>query len=323
VQTLRFILNTFYSGPQAWFFVADDEGFLREEGIALEFVEGDTLANAVPRIERGEFELGYGDLNALVELAAQSALPHTRAVYAVHNASPYTIAVPAESNIKTLHDLHGKRVATHPNDAAWRMLPELALASSLEAQRLSIDTTPVPHKDMVRDMVERGTWDAMFGFVNTLNAAAIEAGLRPHALRHFEYRDHVPQLYGAALMVRDTLITRAPDLVHGLVRAVNRGIRAVIADPHRAIDAVARRNPALDKPANLARLTGTLALEMAHAESAILGLGCIEAQRLQSAATLITRAKGYPRIPDANEIFDAQFLPPKEERIYSLARVMQ
>ena len=42
LRTLRMILNTFVSGPQAWFFLADERGYLRDEGIALEFTPRDT-----------------------------------------------------------------------------------------------------------------------------------------------------------------------------------------------------------------------------------------------------------------------------------------
>ena len=42
LRTLRMILNTFVSGPQAWFFLAGERGYLRDEGIALEFTPGDT-----------------------------------------------------------------------------------------------------------------------------------------------------------------------------------------------------------------------------------------------------------------------------------------
>ena len=32
---LRMILNTFYSGPQAWFFLADDNGYFAEAGLTV------------------------------------------------------------------------------------------------------------------------------------------------------------------------------------------------------------------------------------------------------------------------------------------------
>ena len=37
----------------------------------IAFTEGDTLANAVPKVASGAFDIGYGDMNALIELAGQ------------------------------------------------------------------------------------------------------------------------------------------------------------------------------------------------------------------------------------------------------------
>ena len=42
LRPLRKILNTFVSAPQAWFFLANERGYLRDEGIALKFTPGDT-----------------------------------------------------------------------------------------------------------------------------------------------------------------------------------------------------------------------------------------------------------------------------------------
>ena len=36
MTSLRMILNTFYSGPQAWFFLAEDRGYLRDAVIDFE-----------------------------------------------------------------------------------------------------------------------------------------------------------------------------------------------------------------------------------------------------------------------------------------------
>ncbi len=324
IRTLRMILNTFYSGPQAWFFLAEDRGYLREAGIALAFTEGDTAANAVPRVASGEFEAGYGDMNALIELAA-TAPPdqpcQALGVFATFNASPYTIAVPATSEITTPRDLVGGLVGSHPNDAAMRMLPELGLAAGFDASAVRVELCADPHPQMIRAMLEESRWAGLFGFVNTLRAAAIEANIDPdRCLRFLEFRQFASDLYGSVLLVSRTLARDEPQLVRGLARAINRGIADTIADPDAAIAAVAKRNPALDRTANRARLVGTLGLEMSHPEGATLGIGEIDDARLARAIQLIVQAKQHPRTPSPQEIFSRAFLPPLEARIKSLAR---
>lgn len=317
---LRFILNTFYSGPQAWFFMADDRGYFRDEGLAVDFSEGDTLANAVPKLADGLYDAGYGDLNALVECAAARPDDAPVAVFAMHNRSPYTIAVAADSPLRTPGDLAGRRLVTHPNDAAWRMFPEFCAACGIDASTLQIEVSALPHRELV-PMVLQGRWDGIFGFVNTLGAQTIEAGLDPaRVLRHFEWQHHVPSLYGAALMVTRRLLQTQPQAVAGLVRAVNRGLQDTVADIDAAIDAVARRNPALDRAANRARLAGTLQLEMGHPEGATLGIGAVDPARLRTTVALMARSKALARLPAAEQLFDASFLPPVGERVHSLAR---
>lgn len=318
---IEFILNTFYSGPQAWFFMADDRGYFRDEGIEVTFTEGDTLANAVPRLAGGAYDAGYGDMNALVEYSAAHPETAPVAVFAMHNRSPYTIAVPAAGPVATPADLAGRTLVAHPNDAAWRMFPEFCHATGLDPATVAVEVSELPHKDIVPLMLE-GKWAGLFGFVNTINAQTLEAGLDPRAvLCHFEWQHHVPSLYGAALMVSQRLRRERPDAVRGLVRAVNRGLADVMADIDAATDAVVRRNPAMDRAANRARLAGTLALEMAHPEAMRHGIGDADPDRLVTTIALMAATKHLPRVPAPAEIFDPSFLPPAESRVRPFAEV--
>jgi NitT/TauT family transport system substrate-binding protein len=323
---IKFALNTFYSGPQAWFFLADDLGYFRDEGFEVTFVQGDTAANVVPRLadESLGFDVGYGDVNALIEWVGQHGSACAQVVYCLHNASPYTIAVPASSKAKSIADLAGKIIASHPNDAALKMLPELALKCGFSAADMTIELCSDPHPAMVQDMVLGNRWAAMFGFVNTLRAAAMEKNINPdEQLRFFEYRQLVPQLYGAGLMVANRFKQNHPEKITGLVRAVNRGLQACISDIDAAIDAVARRDPMIDRVANRARLAGTLALEMAHTEGAVYGIGFMDEQRIRDSIDLIVKAKGYQFSPLATDIFSPMYLPPQTQRVFSLARDLQ
>ena len=121
-------------------------------------------------------------------------------------------------------------------------------------------------------------------------------------------------------MVSRGLAANEPDVVAGLTRAINRGVRDTVADIDAAIDAVARRDPNIDRAANRARLAGTLALEMSHPEGARLGSGDLDDARLDRAINLIVRAKGHPLRPASQALFTRRFLPPLSRRVRHLAR---
>ena len=83
---------------------------------------------------------------------------------------------------------------------------------------------------------------------------------------------------------------------------------------------MARRNPAIDRAANRARLAGTLAIEMSHPDGARLGIGDLDDARLAHAIDLIAEVKRLPTVPPASAIFDRSLLPPLAKRVRTLAR---
>ena len=321
-RTLRMQLNTFYSGPQAWFFLADERGYLRDEGLAIDFTEGDTAANTIPKMAAGGFDVGYGDLNALIEHAGAGKANAPLAVFASYNASPYTIAVPRAGGILTPSQLAGQRLVAHPNDAALNLFDELCARTGLDRTSVGIDISAAPHSELV-PAVLAGRWDGIFGFVNTLIAASLDAGLAAprEQLRFLEYHDHVPELYGMALMVTRELARDEPATVQALLRALNRGLVDTVAHPEAAIDALVKRNPAMNRASNLRRLLGTLELEMGRAEGAVLGIGDLDDARFARGIDLIVNTKKFANRPKPSDLFNRAFLPPLAERVRNLARV--
>lgn len=320
-RKLRMQLNTFYSGPQAWFFLAKKRGYLDDEGLSLEFIEGDTAANTIPKMASGGFDVGYGDLNALIEHAAAGKPNAPLAVFASYNASPYTIAVAQSSPIFSPKQFAGQRLVAHPNDAALNLFAELCARTGLDPQSVQIEISAAPHSELVPQLL-KGRWDGLFGFVNTLIAASLDAAIaspREH-LRFIEYHDHVPELYGMAVMVSRELARDEPQTVAALLRAFNRGLQDTVADPAAAIDALAEQSPAINQLSNLQRLLGTLALEMGRAEGAVLGIGDLDDGRFAQGIDLIVGTKGFPCRPLAQDLFSREFLPPLAHRVRNLAR---
>ena len=318
LRTLRLQLNTFVSGPQAWMFLAQQRGYLADVGLALDFVPGDTAANTVPRMAAdASLDLGFGDLNALIEHVGRGRADAPLAIFAPYNASPYTIAVPAGSPVRGPRDLAGCHLVAHPADAAWLLFDEFCTSTGLDGATVRTSFAPEPHSELVPRLLA-GEWHAMFGFVNTLAAASIAAGLQPAVLRHLDYATLVPDLYGLAILARRELVTNEPELLRRLLHALNRGLVDTVADPAAAIDALAAAAPDLHRASNHQRLLGTLALEMAGAEGARLGLGELDDTRLARSAALIARCKRLPHVPAPAELFCRDLLPPLGQRVRTL-----
>jgi NitT/TauT family transport system substrate-binding protein len=320
-RTLRLLLNTSLSGPVAFFVLAQDRGYLRDEQLDLRLSSGPGAAAMVPLVRDGAYDAGYGDLSALIERIARGAPDEGPvALYTTFNVVPFTIAVAAQGPIKSPQDLPGKRIAGHASDAALLTFDLYAQAAGIDAGQVQVDGSMGGMGQATADMLRGTGADGVFGFVNTIIASATPLGVDPRALRFLNWSEVLPDMYGNTLFVTRESYRREPQALHGLVRAVNRGLVDTVREPKAAIDALLRHAPGVDRTVNLRRLKGTLAMEMAHPEGARIGVGDMDDERLARLIALIVRVKRLPRTPTVREVFDRSFLPPLNERVRNLAR---
>jgi len=108
-------------------------------------------------------------------------------------------------------------------------------------------------------------------------------------IRFINYGDYGMDLYSNGIIVPKAMTEESPELVSGLVRAINKGIADTLKDYDAAVEAVAEREPLINKTIEKERLIATLADEMNHPEVAEYGLGAVNPERFQKAIGL--RAK--------------------------------
>ena len=89
---LKLILNWKYQGPQAWFFIAQDKGYFKAEGLEVEIDQGEGSAASIIKVASGAYNVGFGDINALIDLASKKPAEAPLAVYMMYNTPPFTIA---------------------------------------------------------------------------------------------------------------------------------------------------------------------------------------------------------------------------------------
>ncbi len=309
---LKLILNWRYQGPQGWCFMAEDKGYFKAEGIELVIDQGDGSGAAVGKVASGAYDIGFGDINALIQLAAQKPGATPVCVQMLYNQPPFTIAVKKNGPIKTPKDLEGKTIGGPANDGALKLFPAFAKLAGIDASKVNL-TNMTPN--LRENMLQQGQVDGVFGFVNTIRFSARLAKIDADKEWTFlNYGKYGMDLYSNAIIVSKKLVAENPKIVAGLVRAINRGVKDMIADPKGSVAYVSKREPLINADIEYDRLIATLKDEMNHPELARLGLGDVDDARLKKAITVLVEANGLPRTPEVSEIFTRAFLPPLAER---------
>jgi NitT/TauT family transport system substrate-binding protein len=308
---LKLVLNWKYQGPQGMFFLADDRGYFKAEGLEVALDQGNGSGAAVPLVANGTYDAGFGDINALIELAGKKPDDAPIAVYVMFNQPPFTVAVKADSPIKSPKDFVGKTLGGAANDGALKLFPALCKLAKIDCAKVNI-TNMQPN--LREQMLMQGQVDGVFGYVNTIRFSAKLIGIDPDKqIRFINYGDYGMDLYSNGIIVSKKLVKEKPEVVRGFVRALNKAVIDSLKDPKMAVNAVLKREPLIKFDVELERMDATLKDEMNHPEIAKIGLGNVDEARLKRSIDILVEASGLPRTPTVDEIFTPAFLPPAAE----------
>ena len=309
---IKMVLNWKYQGPQAWFFVAQDKGYFKAEGLDVELDQGEGSSAPIAKVASGAYDAGFGDINALIDFAAKRPTEAPVGVYMLYNTPPFTIAVKKDSPIRTPKDLEGKTIGGPANDGALKLFPAFAKAAKLEASKIAINNMA---PNLREQMLIRGQVDGVFGYINTIYFSAKLVGLDPEKdLRFINYGDFGLDLYSNTVLFSRNFVRDNPKAVQGFLKALNRAIVDTVANPEMAMDSLMKREPLLKRDVEKERLVATLKEEMSHPEIAKIGLGDVDSVRLKRSIGVVVEANQLTRAPLPEEVFNRSFLPARAER---------
>jgi NitT/TauT family transport system substrate-binding protein len=294
------------------FFVAQDKGYYKDEGLEVTLDQGNGSGAGVPLVANGTYDAAFGDVNALIELAAKKPDDAPIAVYVMFNQPPFTVAVKADSPIKTPKDFPGKTLGGAANDGALKLFPALCKLTKIDCTKVNI-TNMQPN--LREQMLMQGQVDGVFGYVTTLRFAAKGINIDPDTqLRLIRFGDYGMDLYSNTIIVSAKFAKENPAAVKGFLKALTRGVKDAMADPKAAVAAVAKREQLIKPELELAKLQATMTDDMSHPEIATIGLGDIDEARMAKSIEILVMAKELPRAPAVKEIFDRSFMPPLADR---------
>jgi NitT/TauT family transport system substrate-binding protein len=308
---INFTLDWKFQGPTAAFIVAKEKGYFDEEGLDVSIDAGNGSAGAVTRVASGAYQMGFADINSLVEFNVENPGQSVKCVMMIYDAPPFGVYALKSSGITEPADLVGRTLGAPVFDASYKLFPAFA-------SQTGIDPEAVPRVNMdppLREaMLVRGEVDAITGHYFSSMLDLMSKGVAEEDIVYMLYADHGMDFYGNALIASGAFLEENPDAVAAFNRAVTRGLKDVLADPAGAVELVAKYDPLIDKELEQRRLDMAIEQNIVTPYVQENGFGAIDEARMARAIDQLAAALDLPTKPAVADIWTDAFLPPAEER---------
>jgi len=312
VTHIRFTLDFAIQGPQAPFLVALDKGYFAEEGLSVVMDRGLGSADAVTKVAAGTYQMGYADINSMMEFNVKNPDKALQVVAMVLDSAPFSVLTLKGRGIEKPKDLEGKKLGAPAGDAPRRLFPVFAKAANIDATKVTWVSMDAPLREPT---LIKGDVDAITGFYFTAYLNLIAVKVAPADIVAFRYGDFGLDLYANGVMASPAWIEKNPDAVRAFLRALTKAWKETIADPKAAIDILRKREPLLDAAVEEARLRLAIENNMLTKDVKERGFGAVRAERLKSAIDAVATGFELTAKPDADKIYTDKYLPPLAERM--------
>ena len=135
---IRFTLDWKYQGIHSYVFWAQEKGYFKAEGLDVDIDQGTGSAATVTRIASGTYDAGFGDMNAIIQLAGTKPGEQPVMVYMIYNKPPFALIAKRSSPIKTLKDVVGHTMGTPAGGSAGQLFAPLAKLNGIDPSKVPV-----------------------------------------------------------------------------------------------------------------------------------------------------------------------------------------
>ncbi len=306
---IKFTLDWVFQGPTSPFLLALDKGYYKAEGLDVTMDPGQGSAGAVQRIATGAYQIGFADVNSLIEYNAKNPGKEVLCVFMAYDFAPFGVYALKKSGIKGPKDLNGKKLGAPVFDASFRLFPAFAKRNGIEKWE-HVNLTP----QLREQSLVQGSVDFISGhyFSSMLDLKA--RGVKFDDIVAMRYVDYGLDLYANGIIVSPEML-KNEKAVKGFIAATLKGWKDVIADNKAGITAARKRDPLIDEALELERLQLSLKTNIETPYVKANGMGDVDPKRFASSVKLVSEAFNLPASPAPDKVFTDKFLPPKADRM--------
>jgi NitT/TauT family transport system substrate-binding protein len=311
--SIKFTLDWKFEGPAAGFLLALDKGYFTEEGLDVTIDSGNGSVEAIPRVATGTYQMGFGDINSLIKFLDEDPAQKVKAVMMVYERP--TFAVVGRKSLGVTEDpksLEGKKLGAPPPDGAFAQWKAFKEAAGIDDSAITIESIGFPVRE---PMLAQGDVDAVFGFAFSVILNLKAQGIADDDIATILMAENGLNLYGNSVLVNSDFAAENPEAVKGFLKALAKGFADAVANPEEGVAAVLKRNETLNTDIEVERLTMANAMNIKTPYVVENGFGGVDMERLAASIETLKVSMGLKGAVSAEQVFDASFLPPKEERM--------
>ncbi|MDW8369238.1 MAG: ABC transporter substrate-binding protein [Geminicoccaceae bacterium] len=294
------LLNWYLGGLHTPFYLGVANGCYARENVELAIEEGRGSVRAVQVVAAKGATFGMSDAGSLMLGVAKGA--PLKAVMSLLNTSGFAIIALEKSGIRSVRDLHGKKLAVTPGDALTQLFPAVVKANGLDASKIELVFMDPPAK--VPATLE-GRTDALLGGIDDQFFLIEQRGHRAVGLR---FADLGVNTVGMTVHTHEDVIRERPDLVRRFVAGTVCAWRAAKADPDAAVAAALKVKPDLDRESTRKQLLVDLDLVESPASRG-KGIGFAAAEDWERTKELLVQYRDLQTDRPAMSFVTNEFLP--------------
>ncbi len=309
---VKFALDWQIQGPQAPFITAKALGVFTAQGLDVTIDRGTGSQKTIEQVATGTYDMGYGDINSMIEYNVKHPQQPLIAVGIILNSPPFSLLSLKRYGIREPKDLKGAAIGAPAGDAPRRLWPIFARNAGVPADSVSWTNMAPPLREpaLVKGDVRAISGFYFTGFLNlTENLKVPESDVVA-----FKYSDYGIDLYGNAVVVRADWLKANEDTVRRFLAALNVGFKAARKDPRTAIAHIKAAEPLSNEATELKRLQLAITANMVNDEVRKNGLLAIDPARMQRAIDQVVVAFELGTKPTVAQVFTGAYLPPASER---------
>jgi NitT/TauT family transport system substrate-binding protein len=308
---IKMTLDWRFEGQTSFMWLGLQRGYFQQEGLDVQVDAGVGSTAALQRIHTGAYDMGLGDMSALIEYYGNNpGQTRLQMVYLQYDEAPLAYYAWKKTGAKSIADLAGKSIAGQPFEVTRKMFPVFARAAKIDPASVKWVTVD---SQLRSNAVIKGDAFACGGFF-TVPLEFEARGVKREDIVELKVSDVGVRVYGNGLMVSNELIAKNSKAVQGFVRAMNRSFREMLAEPEASIKALNARDPLTEFKQEMERLN-LLRPAILTSRTKVTGLGYVDKATLENQIEYVNSSVQLKAKPSADQVFNASFLPPLQERL--------